>query len=74
MEKQLGYNENRAAKIKLTTQRVLVYTFMIVLTIICLFFFYLLFVNATRSHKELQNGFTLLPSTHFFDNIGSLCY
>ncbi len=72
MEKQLGYNENRAAKIKLTTQRVLVYTFMIVLTIVCLFFFYLLFVNATRSHKELQAGFTLLPSTHFFDNIGSL--
>ena len=72
MEKQLGYNENRAAKIKLTTQRVLVYTFMIVLTIICLFFFYLLFVNATRSHQEIQNGFTLLPSIHFFDNLGKL--
>ncbi len=72
MEKQLGYNENRAAKVKLTTQRVLVYTFLILLTVMCLFFFYLLFVNATRSHAELQNGFTLLPSSHFFDNLSNL--
>lgn len=64
----IGLKENNAARAKLTIQRVLVYTFMIILTIICLFLFYLLFVNATRSHSELQRGFTLIPSTHFFEN------
>ena len=64
----IGLKENNAARAKLIIQRVLVYTFMIVLSIICLFLFYLLFVNATRSHAELQSGFTLIPSTHFFEN------
>ncbi len=68
----LGTKENNAARAKLTIQRILVYTFMIILTIICLFFFYLLFVNSTRSHAELQAGFTMIPSTHFFDNLEKL--
>ncbi|MBQ6783322.1 MAG: carbohydrate ABC transporter permease [Acholeplasmatales bacterium] len=72
MDAQYGYSENKAAKTKLTIQRVLVYTFMIVLTIICLFFFYLLFINATRSHAELQAGFSMIPSSHFFENMKSL--
>ena len=72
MEAQLGYSENKAAKTKLTIQRVLVYSFMILLTVICLFFFYLLFINATRSHAELQQGFTLIPSSHFFENFEKL--
>ena len=63
-----GEKENNAARIKLTIQRTLVYIFMIFLTFICLFFFYLLFVNATRSNAELQSGFSLIPSSHFFEN------
>ncbi len=68
VDKTTGESENNRAKAKLAVQRTLVYAFMIILTFICLFFFYLLFVNATRSHAELQAGFTLIPSTHFFDN------
>jgi len=64
-----GEKENKAAKAKLTVQRILVYTLMIFLTVMCLFFFYLLFVNATRSHQELQGGFAIVPSNHFFDNL-----
>ena len=71
-ELALGAKENNAAKAKLTIQRILVYTFMIILTIICLFFFYLLFINATRSHAELQQGFTMVPSSHFFENFKKL--
>ena len=67
--KDSGEQENKAAKAKLTIQRILVYTLMIFLTIMCLFFFYLLFVNATRSHQELQSGFAIVPSNHFFDNL-----
>ena len=69
---KLGERENNAAKIKLTVQRALVYFLMIFLTIMCLFFFYLLFVNSTRSHAELQAGFTMIPSTHFFENFDHL--
>lgn len=75
MAKQMDYvgaKENNAARAKLIVQRTLVYTFMIFLTVICLFFFYLLFVNATRSHAELQAGFTMLPSSHFFENLDKL--
>ena len=47
----------------------LVYTTLIVLSFMCLFFFYILIINATRSHAELQKGFSFLPSTHFWENI-----
>ena len=42
---------------------------LIVLSFLCLFFFYILIVNATRSHAELQKGFSALPGTHFLDNL-----
>ena len=69
---KLGERENNAAKVKLGVQRTLVYIFLILLTVMCLFFFYLLFVNSTRSHAELQAGFTMIPSTHFFENFEKL--
>lgn len=42
---------------------------LIILSFLCLFFFYILIVNATRSHAELQKGFSALPGTHFLDNL-----
>ena len=68
IKKDFGEDENHSAKVKLTVQRTLVYILMIFLTIMCLFFFYLLFVSATKSHSELQGTFSLLPSTHFVEN------
>jgi len=35
----------------------------------CLFFFYVLIINATRSHAELQKGFSALPGKYFFTNL-----
>ncbi|MBR6072080.1 MAG: carbohydrate ABC transporter permease [Acholeplasmatales bacterium] len=69
-----GEKENRSARTKLIIQKVIVYTIMIFLTILCLFFFYLLFVNATRNHQQLKEGFTMLPSTHFFENFENLVH
>ena len=37
---------------------------LVILSFMCLFFFYILFVNATRSHAELQKGFSAVPGTH----------
>jgi multiple sugar transport system permease protein len=49
-------------------RRVLAYVVLIVITFFCLFWFYILFINATRSNGELQSGFKILPSTHLWEN------
>ncbi len=51
---------------------VLVYAVLAVLSFLCLFFFYILIVNATRSHADLQKGFSALPGTHFLQNLKSV--
>jgi multiple sugar transport system permease protein len=52
----------------LHARRVLAYIVLILITFFCLFWFYILFINATRSNGELQSGFKLLPSTHLWEN------
>lgn len=42
---------------------------LIILSFMCLFFFYILFVNATRSHADLQKGFSALPGGYFWQNL-----
>lgn len=49
-------------------RRVIAYIVLILITIICLFWFYILFVNATRSHSEMSAGFTPFPSSHLMEN------
>ena len=57
---------DRALSIK--AQRVIAYITLVLISILCLFWFYVLFINATRSHAEMTKGFTLLPSTHLWEN------
>lgn len=45
---------------------------LVVLAFLCLFFFYILIINATRSHADLQKGFSALPGGHFLDNLKSV--
>ena len=42
---------------------------LIILSFMCLFFFYILFINATRSHADLQKGFSALPGGYLFENL-----
>lgn len=51
---------------------ILVHLALILLTIMCLFFFYILIVNATRSHADLQKGFSAVPGSHFMENLKSV--
>lgn len=62
-------SQNDAGRIKLILTRVLVYAILIFVTFLCLFPFYLLIINATRSNAQLQGGFTLIPSTNFLANL-----
>ncbi len=48
---------------------VLMHALLIFLSFLCLFFFYILIVNATRTHIDLQKGFSFLPGTNFIQNL-----
>lgn len=48
---------------------VLVHLVLVLLSFMCLFFFYVLIINATRSHGDLQKGFSALPGKEFLQNL-----
>ena len=62
-------SDNTKGKIKLTILRVIVYAILVFLVFLCLFFFYLMIINSTRSNAQLASGFTLLPKENFFINL-----
>ena len=62
-------SDNTKGRIKLIFLRIIVYTILVFLCVLCLFFFYLMIINATRSNAQLATGFTLLPREHFIDNL-----
>lgn len=66
----MGKNENQELKkgVGIHARRVIAYIALVIITFFCLFWFYILFINATRSNGELQSGFTMVPSTHLLDN------
>ena len=51
------------------TRVVIAQIVLVILSFMCMFFFYILIINSTRSHVELQKGFSFLPSTHFAKNL-----
>ena len=48
---------------------VFAHVLLVILSFMCLFFFYILLVNATRSHADLQKGFSAFPGSYFFENL-----
>ena len=60
--------EAKKAVVQLTILRIIVYIILIFLSVLCLFSFVMLFINATRSNGQLQAGFTLVPGGHFLEN------
>lgn len=57
------------AKRQLMISRFVVYVILVFLSVLCLFSFWMLFVNASRSNGDLQGGFRLLPSNYFITNL-----
>ena len=58
----------------LHARRVIAYTVLIIISFFCLFWFYIMFINATRSNGELQSGFTAIPSTNLLKNWNNLVH
>lgn len=48
---------------------IVAYLVLILLSFLCLFFFYILIINATRSHADLQKGFSALPGGYLLENL-----
>ena len=52
-----------------TFRELMIYIVLVLLTCLCLFPFFMLMINATRSHTEIQRGFTFLPGGAIFMNL-----
>ncbi|WP_303790562.1 carbohydrate ABC transporter permease [Ruminococcus flavefaciens] len=58
--------DNYTFKIKLKSG--ILFVWFLILTIICLLPIYILVINATRSHTDIANGLSFIPSSHLGDN------
>ena len=68
MDRSISADSRRARRM-LQISRFAVYVILIFLSFLCLFSFYMLIINATRSNADLQGGFRLVPSDQFFINL-----
>lgn len=55
-------------------RRFVAYVVLIFFTILCLFWFYILFINATRTNSALKQGFTLIPGGNAWNNWTNLVH
>ena len=53
-------------------RRAVAYIVLVFLSFLCLVWFYVLFINATRSNNQLKSGFTPLPSNYLVRNMRNL--
>lgn len=56
----------------LTFRKVIAYIVLTLVSVLCLFWFYVLIINATRAHGEIQSGFSAIPSKYFVINFKNL--
>ena len=68
-------NTNDTQKgVGLHARRIIASVVLIIISFFCLFWFYIMFINATRSNGELQSGFTAIPSTNLLKNWNNLVH
>lgn len=70
VETNIAGRKNNGVSIHL--RRVIAYAVLIFITILCLFWFYVLFINASRSNSELKRGFSAVPGAYLVQNWKSL--
>ena len=59
-------------KIVLNIERTFCYIVLILISMLCLFSFYVLIINTTRAHPDIQKGFSLIPGKSFLVNLKNL--
>ena len=68
----MASNRESSKGANLRARRIVAYVVLTVITFFCLIWFYILFVNATRSNAALTKGFTLIPGAMLFENFKNL--
>jgi len=66
MEKIQSQSKNLAVK------RFFCYLVLVLLAFLSLFPFYIMIINATRTHMQIQAGFSMIPGTNFWKNFVNL--
>lgn len=61
-----------SSMIKTNIYRIIIYTVCIALALLSIMPFWIMFINATRSTPEIQQGLSLLPSIHLMSNMDVL--
>ena len=56
------------------TRKIIAYTVLVLVSFLCLFWFYALFINATRSNGDLTRGFSLIPGTALANNWNNMLH
>ena len=69
-----NYDSGLDQGLGIKNRRIIAYVVLILLSFLCLCWFYVLFINATRSNGELTKGFSPIPSTHLFENWNNLIH
>lgn len=62
----------RFGPVRLAISRTFCYIVLAFLTVLCLFSFYMLFINTTRQHGAIMSGFSWLPGSSFLYNANTL--
>lgn len=71
---EINKSDSLKARTMLNITRAVVYIILIFLTVLCLFSFYMLIINSTRSNAQLQAGFSLIPQGNFLSNLKNAWY
>lgn len=72
MEKSKLNSSKSYSKTGLTIHRTICYVVLIIVTVLSLLPFYLLLINATRAHADIQKAFSMLPGRSFLNNLNNV--
>ena len=64
----MAKNNETTKGLGIHARRAIAYVVLILLTIFCLIWFYILIINATRTNSQIQSGFSPLPGTNLANN------
>lgn len=67
-------NTRKAKGLNIHARRAIAYVTLTLISFFCLFWFYVLFINATKSNGELQSGFSVIPGKHLWKNWNNLMH
>ena len=68
-------NGNNTRKgMNIHARRTIAYIVLVLLSFLCLIWFYILFINSTRSNSNLKSGFTVIPGSYLIKNFTNMLH